>query len=65
MQQPVQQPYQPQAYAAGGAVRQGIPAPGYSDRVNHPELLAAVKKNRGAAATFFAFCYCNRAGKRV
>ncbi|MBO5572899.1 MAG: zinc ribbon domain-containing protein [Clostridium sp.] len=33
----------------GGAVREGIPAPGFSDRVNDPEILAAMKKQRGAA----------------
>ena len=40
------------AWAGNGAVRQGIPAPGFSDRVNHPEILAAVKKNRKAAGIF-------------
>ena len=33
----------------------GIPAPGFSDRVNHPEILAAVKKNRKAAGIFSLF----------
>ncbi len=43
----------PQAtYAGNGEVREGIPAPGYSDRVNHPEILAAIKKQRGAAVKF-------------
>ncbi|MBQ8922093.1 MAG: zinc-ribbon domain-containing protein [Oscillospiraceae bacterium] len=44
-----------QIHAGTGAVRQGIPAPGFSDRVQHPEILAAVKKNRKAAgiAAFF------------
>ena len=36
------------ACAGNGAVRHGIPASGFSDRVNHPEILAAVKKNRRA-----------------
>ena len=40
------------AQAAGGDQRLGIPAPGFSDRVNHPEILAAVKKNRRAARLF-------------
>ena len=39
-------------YAGNGAVRQGIPAPGYSDRVDHPEILAALRKNRRAAGVF-------------
>ena len=47
---PVNEP----AYA-GGAVRQGIPAPGFSDRVDHPEILAAVKKNRRLAKIFATF----------
>lgn len=43
----------PAAPAAGnGAVREGVPAPGFSDRVNHPEILAAIKKSRGAAKIF-------------
>lgn len=40
------------AAAGNGAVREGIPAPGFSDRVNHPEILAAVKRNRKAAKIF-------------
>lgn len=44
--------YQASAYAGNGDVRLGIPAPGFSDRVNHPEILAAVKKNRKAAGIF-------------
>ena len=39
-------------YAGNGPVRQGIPVPGYSDRVNDPKILAAVKKNRKAAGIF-------------
>ncbi len=39
-------------YAGNGAVRLGIPLPGFSDRVNHPEITAAVKKNRKAGAVF-------------
>ena len=39
-------------YAGNSAVRLGIPLPGYSDRVNDPEILAAVKKNRKAAGVF-------------
>ncbi len=42
-------------YCGNGEVREGIPAPGYSDRVNHPELLAAVKKNRKASGVFGFF----------
>ncbi|MBO4356045.1 MAG: zinc-ribbon domain-containing protein [Clostridia bacterium] len=33
----------------------GIPKPGFSDRVNDPEILAAVKKNRKAAGIFGLF----------
>lgn len=61
--EPIQQNVTPQtapsaqAYAAAdnagtGAVRQGIPAPGFSDRVNDPKILAAVDKNRKAAGLF-------------
>ena len=32
--------------------RVGVPVPGYSDRVNDPEILAAMKKNRRAAGIF-------------
>ena len=39
-------------YAENGAVSQGIPAPGFSDRVNDPKILEAVKKNRKAAGKF-------------
>ncbi|MBR1393191.1 MAG: zinc-ribbon domain-containing protein [Ruminococcus sp.] len=55
-QQVYQQPvYQQPAYCGNGEVRQGIPVPGYSDRVNHPEILAAVKRNRRAAKIFALF----------
>ncbi len=37
-----------QTYAGGGEVRYGIPAPGYSDRVNDPAILGTVKKQRKA-----------------
>lgn len=42
-------------YAGSGAVRNGIPAPGFSDRCNDPEILNALKKNRkaGAVLSFF------------
>lgn len=43
------------ARAGNGEVRQGIPAPGFSARVNHPEILAAVKKNRKVAGIFSLF----------
>jgi len=45
----------PSGFAGNGAVREGIPAPGFSDRVNHPEILAAVKKNRRSAGIFALF----------
>ena len=38
--------------AGNGEIRLGIPAPGFSDRVNHPEILAAMKKNRKASKIF-------------
>ena len=64
--QPIQQNATPQAAppvqphgapvcAGNGAVRQGIPAPGFSDRVNNPKILAAVKKNRKTAGIFSLF----------
>ena len=43
----VQQTPQAPVYAGNGAVREGIPRPGFSDRVNNPEILAAVRKSRG------------------
>ena len=46
---------QADAPAGNGAVRQGIPAPGFSDRANHPEILAAVRKNRRTAGLFAFF----------
>ena len=46
---------QPQTYVGNGAVRNGIPAPGFSDRVNHPEILKSVKKGRRAAKIFLLF----------
>ena len=45
-------PFAPSAFSGYGPVRQGVPAPGFSDRVEHPEILAAVKKNRKAAKIF-------------
>lgn len=55
--QPVQPAHQPQntVYAGNGAIRLGVPAPGFSDRVNHPEILAAVKKQRKSAKVFAFF----------
>lgn len=52
---PTAQPYAAPVYAGNGTARQGIPAPGFSDRVNHPEILAAVKKNRKTAGIFSLF----------
>ncbi|MBR0134674.1 MAG: zinc-ribbon domain-containing protein [Clostridia bacterium] len=52
--QPAYAPAGP-VYAGNGAVRQGVPAPGYSDRADHPEILAAIKKNRKAAGIFAFF----------
>ncbi len=54
-QQLPQQPYPAFVCAGNGPVRQGIPAPGFSDRVNDPEILAAVKKNRKAGGFFALF----------
>ena len=42
-------------YAEGGAGRPGVPAPGFSARVNDPEILAAVKKTRKASGIFAFF----------
>ena len=42
-------------YAGNGAVRTGIPAPDFSDRVYHPEIIAAVKRNKRAAGIFAFF----------
>ena len=52
---PVAQQNQYVAFAPGAAVRYGTPAPGFSDRVTNPEILAAAKKSRRAskAAIFF------------
>ena len=36
----------------GGDERIGIPAPGYSDRINHSDVIAALKKNRKASGVF-------------
>lgn len=52
---PSAQPYAAPVYVGNGTVRQGIPAPGFSGRVNDPQLLAAVKKNRRAAGIFSLF----------
>ena len=38
-----------------GAAQNAAPAPGFSDRVNHPEIIAAVKKKRKAAGIFAFF----------
>ncbi len=59
--QPQEQYYQPQQqtfaqqYSGNGDIREGIPYPGFSDRVNNPEIIAAVKKNRRAAGIFAFF----------
>ena len=42
-------------YAGNGAVRNGIPAPGYSDRCNDPEILQALRKNKKAGNIFAVF----------
>ena len=42
-------------YAGSGAVRNGIPAPGYSDRCDDPEILRALQKNKKAGAVFAVF----------
>ena len=57
IQQPAQPVYQTPGYTANGAMGQGILQPGFSDRVNAPEILAAVKKNRKAAGIFAFFYY--------
>lgn len=40
---------------AGSGARMGIPAPGWSDRVNDPELLAALQKQKKAGKRLGAF----------
>ena len=47
--------YTAPAYAGNGTVQNGIPTPGFSNRVNHPEILAVVKKNRKVAGIFSLF----------
>lgn len=42
-------------YGSGADIREGIPRPGFSDRVNNPEILQTVKKQRGAAKVFAIF----------
>ena len=45
----------PSAARAGkGADRTGVPAPGFSDRADHPEIIAKMKKN-SIGALIFAF----------
>lgn len=39
-------------YAGRGKVRQGVPVPGYSDRVNDPEIMKAVNKRRKLGIIF-------------
>ncbi len=55
---PPQDPMQPYPrqiqYAGNGPVRFGIPSPGWSDRVNHPEITAKIKK-QGHFGSCFAF----------
>ena len=46
--EPQPAPQEP-VYAGNGTVREGIPRPGFSDRVNDPEIMAAAKKNRRAS----------------
>ena len=42
-------------YAGNGTVRSGIPAPGYSDRCNDPEILRALRKNKKAGNILSVF----------
>ena len=53
-QQPQQQQWgQQQVYqTAGGNVRMGVPAPGYSTRINDPEILKAMRKSRNISKLF-------------
>lgn len=37
---------------AGGNVRMGVPAPGYSTRINDPEILKAMRKSRNISKLF-------------
>ena len=45
-QQRAYTPYQQPNYAGTGQTRFGIPAPGFSDRANDPEILAFIAKSR-------------------
>ncbi|MDO5138484.1 MAG: zinc ribbon domain-containing protein [Oscillospiraceae bacterium] len=51
----VQPTYQAPVYAGNGAVREGIPQPGFSDRVNNREILAAVRKTRNISKASMLF----------
>lgn len=46
---------QTQVYHSDGFIRTGIPAPGFSDRTNDPEILAAIKRNKRASKLFLFF----------
>ena len=48
----VPQPDPAAFYAGNGAVRNGIPALGFSDRADDPEILNALQKNKKAAGIF-------------
>ena len=53
--QPAPEPDPARFYAGTGAVRSGIPAPGYSDRCNDPEILQALQKNKKAGNILAVF----------
>lgn len=50
--QPSAAPFSQAPLYAADAERRGIPFPGFSDRVNHPEILAAFRKSRKASKGF-------------
>lgn len=50
--QPSAAPFSQAPLYAAGAERRGIPFPGFSDRVNHPEILVAFRKSRKASKGF-------------
>ena len=47
--------FAPAQHAGNASVPPGVPAPGFSDRANDKEILAAVKKNRKAGKIFAFF----------
>ena len=53
--QPVPDNNVPRMDADSGAVRSSVPAPGFSERCNDPEILRGLQKNQKAGAVFAVF----------